>query len=232
MRVSRRQFIILWVLSIVGCLAVLPYIHYMGMLPQERPLWLTILLSAGQAAVLFGLLCWVSYKIVPKTDLCPFPRLPRDKWLSKIVAPAVISGVLVGLCLFVLDQTLFYSSVFSAGVVPMWIGALGSVYGAINEEVALRLFLFSLFYFLARKWIKNERTALLWCVNIGVALLFGIGHLPAAFRMITPSSFEIVRILVLNGIAGVVLGWLYWSRGLWAAILAHFVADLVIHVLL
>jgi hypothetical protein len=232
MQVSKRQFVILWVLSIVGALAILPYIHYMGLLPPERPLWLAILLSAGQAAVLFGLVCWVSYKIVRKTDLRPFPSLPRDQWLSKIVVPAVIAGVVVGLILFVLDQTLFYSSVFSAGAVPMWIGALGSIYGAINEEIGLRLFLFSLLYFLASKWIKKKRTVLLWGVTIVVALLFGVGHLPIAFRMITPSSFEIVRILVLNGIAGVVLGWLYWSRGLWAAIGAHFVADLVIHGLL
>src|SRR4051812_39060713 len=112
MQVSKRQFVILWVLSIAGSLFVLPYIHYMGLLPLERPLWLTILLSAAQGAVLFGLLCWVSYKVVRKTDLCPFPILPREAWLQKIMAPGVISGVLVGLSLFALDQTLFCSSVF------------------------------------------------------------------------------------------------------------------------
>jgi membrane protease YdiL (CAAX protease family) len=102
----------------------------------------------------------------------------------------------------------------------------------INEEVALRLFLFTILYFFASKCIKKQRTNVLWSVNICVALLFGAGHLPAAFKLTSPSTFEIARILFLNGIGGVVFGWLYWSRGLWAAIIAHFVADLVLHVLL
>ena len=40
----------------------------------------------------------------------------------------------------------------------------------------------------------------------------------------------IVRALVLNGIGGIVFGWLYWKRGLLAAVLAHFSADVVLHV--
>ena len=40
----------------------------------------------------------------------------------------------------------------------------------------------------------------------------------------------IARALVLNGIGGIVFGWLYWKRGLLAAMLAHFSADIVLHV--
>jgi membrane protease YdiL (CAAX protease family) len=36
---------------------------------------------------------------------------------------------------------------------------------------------------------------------------------------------------VLNSLAGLVFGWLYWRRGLKAAMVAHFSADLVLHVL-
>ena len=38
----------------------------------------------------------------------------------------------------------------------------------------------------------------------------------------------IARTLVLNGLAGVVFGWLYWRRGLLAAMVAHFTFDLVV----
>lgn len=34
-----------------------------------------------------------------------------------------------------------------------------------------------------------------------------------------------------NGAPGVVFGWLYWRRGLYSAMLAHFGLDLVIKVL-
>lgn len=232
MQVKKKQFVILWVLSILGCLAILPYIQFMGMLPPTISVWKAILMASGQGAILFGLICWISFKVVPKTDLCPFPALAKETSLGKIVYPAASAGFLVGLAIFVLDRTIFHSSSLSGVNAPMWMGALASLYGAVNEEVSLRLFLFTIFYFLISKCVQKRRVVVLWFVNICVALLFGIGHLPAAFKLAPPSTFEIVRILFLNGIGGIVFGWLYWSRGLWAAIIAHFVADLVIHVVL
>ena len=41
----------------------------------------------------------------------------------------------------------------------------------------------------------------------------------------------IARTLLLNGIGGVAFGWLYWKRGIEAAMLAHFSTDLVLHVI-
>nr|MBP7074489.1 CPBP family intramembrane metalloprotease [Rhabdochlamydiaceae bacterium] len=112
-------------------------------------------------------------------------------------------------------------------------GALASIYGAVNEEVLLRLFLLTLIYFLLSKFVnRDKRLYVLWTANILAALIFGLGHLPAAFKLASPSPFEIFRILFLNGLAGVVFGWLYWSRGLWTAMAAHFATDLMIHVIL
>ncbi len=45
------------------------------------------------------------------------------------------------------------------------------------------------------------------------------------------SPAVVARALVLNGVGGVVFGWLYWRRGLLAAMVAHFSADVVLHVL-
>jgi membrane protease YdiL (CAAX protease family) len=42
----------------------------------------------------------------------------------------------------------------------------------------------------------------------------------------------IVRAVVLNGLLGIGLGYLYFTRGLESAIISHFSADLVLHVLL
>jgi membrane protease YdiL (CAAX protease family) len=46
------------------------------------------------------------------------------------------------------------------------------------------------------------------------------------------TSLVIVRAIVLNGIAGLVLGWLYWKRGLESAMIVHFTADLMILIVL
>lgn len=232
MQVNQKQFVNLWALCVLGCLAVLPYVYFMGIISFEISVWKMIMLAAGQGALLFGLMCRISYKVMPKTDLCPFPILQKKAWLSKIGYPASIAGAFIGFAIVVFDKTIFHSSPLAQVTVPMFTAILASIYGAINEEVALRLFVFTLLYFFAKKCIKTQRIFILWSVNVCVALLFGIGHLPAAFRLTAPSMFEIFRILSLNGVGGVVFGWLYWSRGLVAAMIAHFVGDLVVHVLL
>lgn len=232
---NKKTFIILWALCILGSLSVLPYLQHMEILPSTTSIWKVALLGTIQAALLFGFVCWISYKILPKTDLQPFPPLHGEKYLKQIVYPALISGVLVGLAIFVFDKTIFNDSLLSGAHSPFWAGALASIYGGINEEVLLRLFLFTLIYFFVGKCLKidgRNRSIVLWCVSIVVAIIFGVGHLPAALKLAPASAFEIFRVLFLNGIAGVVFGWLYWTRGLWAAIGAHFVTDLMIHAFL
>lgn len=231
--IYKKPFMFIWTLCILGSWSVLPYIHYLKLLPSTISIWKVVMLSTIQAALLFGCICWISFKILPKTDLQPF--LHRHDYLKKVVYLALLSGFLTALTIFFFDMTVFNSSLLSEVHPPFWTGALASVYGAVNEEVLLRLFLFTLFYFLVGRCVKihgNNRSIILWCINILVALLFGIGHLPAAFKLTPPSAFEVFRVLFLNGIAGIVFGWLYWSKGLWAAIASHFMTDLIIHVFL
>lgn len=230
---SRNQFLLLWVLCVVGSCSLFPYIYYLGILPSSESVLKLFLISTVQAAFLYGLICYLSFKILCKTDLHPFAV---KNILRQIFLPGVISGVFVGLIVFSLDKTVFQNSLLSGGVhPPLWAGALASVYGAVNEEVLLRLFLFTLLYFICgRSWgiTAKNRLCVLWIITVIVAIIFGLGHLPAALKLTTPSSFEIFRILLLNGIPGIVFGWLYWSKGLWTAMLAHFVTDLMIHVFL
>jgi len=35
----------------------------------------------------------------------------------------------------------------------------------------------------------------------------------------------------LNGLGGLAFGWLYWKQGLESAMMAHFLADIVLHVI-
>lgn len=231
-KTSRDIFFFLWVLCIIGFWCVFPYVQYVGILPPSVSVRKIILLGTIQTALFFGLICWLSYKILPKTDLQPF--LIQDP-LKRIVYPAIISGVLIGLTIYLLDKIIFHNSLLTGVHPPFWIGALASVYGGVNEEVLLRLFLFTLLYFLLCKYFRidsQNKIFYLWTVNIMVAVIFGLGHLPAAFTLTTPSAFEAFRVLLLNGIAGVVFGWFYWTKGLWTAMTAHFMTDLMIHAFL
>lgn len=233
-RSVKKIFLFLWLACLVGSWAVIPYIQYLGILPPSVSISKILLFGTLQAAILYGLICFLSYKLFSKTDLNPFPNKSH---LKRNVFFGGVFGAATGLIIYFLDKIIFSSSLIATGKIqpPFWIGSLASLYGAINEEVLLRLFLFTFIYFIFHKifyFTKEHRLSFLWMTNIIVALIFGLGHLPAAFKLIEPSSYEISRILLLNGIPGVVFGWLYWSRGLWAAMTAHFVADLMIHVFL
>jgi hypothetical protein len=72
----------------------------------------------------------------------------------------------------------------------------------------------------------------LWVATILAAALFGLGHLPMTSMMVPLTPLIIVRAFVLNGLLGVGFGYLYWTRGLESAMLAHLSADLLLHVLL
>jgi membrane protease YdiL (CAAX protease family) len=52
----------------------------------------------------------------------------------------------------------------------------------------------------------------------------------AQFMPITP--IVVIRAIVLNGILGILYGWLYWHRGLESAMITHFSTDIMLHVLL
>lgn len=229
---KKKVFFVLWIFCVLGAWSVLPYLLNLGMIPPSTCLSTVFLVTTAQAMLFFAIVCWLSYLLIPRTDLAPFSA---DQPLKRIVLSGVIAGLLVGIVIYLLDLTLFKSSQLTGVHPPAWTGALASFYGAINEEVLMRLFFFTAVYILLRKVFSfklNNRMIFLWVSNVIVAIFFGLGHLPAAFKLGVVSSTEVIRVLLLNGLPGIVFGWLYWSKGLWTAIAAHFVADLLLHVFL
>jgi membrane protease YdiL (CAAX protease family) len=71
----------------------------------------------------------------------------------------------------------------------------------------------------------------LWIANILAAIVFGLGHLPAASLILPLTTLVVIRIILLNSIGGIIFGWLYQTRGLESAMLTHFSTDIVLHVI-
>ncbi len=71
-----------------------------------------------------------------------------------------------------------------------------------------------------------------WIGNILAALFFGALHIPQAAVLLGPTPIVIAFTLIDNGVPGVVFGWLYWRRGLVAAMICHFAGDLVLKAIL
>jgi membrane protease YdiL (CAAX protease family) len=116
-----------------------------------------------------------------------------------------------------------------------WQGLPASLNGGITEELLMRLFLLSLLGLGARRLLtpaaKGLPAAPFWVANCLVALLFGLAHIPGALASVPLTATVWAYAIVLNGICGIVFGWLYWRKGLEAAMLAHFTVDIVLHVI-
>src|SRR4030095_8426388 len=99
------------------------------------------------------------------------------------------------------------------GSIPLWKRMLAGIfYGGILEELFCRLFLFSLFAwllgFVLRASNGRPSATAFWMANLMVALLFGLGHLPATSALVPLTPVVVTRALVLNGLAGATCGYL------------------------
>ena len=104
----------------------------------------------------------------------------------------------------------------------------------VLEELVFRLFMLSLLaWLLGKVWHNADGLPTrggLWLVNALIAMGFGLSHLPnwASRTPLTPPV--VATVVLLNGIGGLIFGWLYFAQGLEAAMLAHFAADVALHV--
>jgi Type II CAAX prenyl endopeptidase Rce1-like len=156
------------------------------------------------------------------------------------LALAALGGICVGALILALEAVLFAPllptdlSAEAAQRVAPWMGALASVYGAVDEEVLLRLGVMTLLAW-ALSHVGRRRTemadSLMWVSVVGAALLFGAGHLPATAALTPLTPIVMIRTIALSGLGGVLYGWLYWRQGLALAMVAHGGTDLVLHVL-
>jgi hypothetical protein len=247
-----RLFFILWFMVVIGVLGVIPYtltLQTEQIAKVKLPISLEqlILIQVLANTILLGIVTGLGLLLAHKIGLgLPFlDAITRKQHIHTSFRPvlfiSIIIGVLSGIIIVALDVWVF--DLDKTGVIipehikpPAWQGFLASFYGGIIEEISLRLFLFSLLAWLASFIIKSERIKpkgrVLWTVNVITAVIFGLGHLPITIALGLPlDAFIVSRAIVLNGIGGLAFGWLYWTYGLESAMVAHFSADIVLHVL-
>lgn len=102
-------------------------------------------------------------------------------------------------------------------------------YGAFTEEIMLRFGLMTLIVWLIHFLFSKNNSLIYWAGIIISSLLFGLGHLPIVSNLTSEPSKELVFYIIFgNSVGGIVFGWLFWKKGLEAAIVAHFFAHLVL----
>lgn len=235
----------LWLLGMPGVVAVvwalLPLLKANeALLPL--PLWAVVLLSGLQTAVLLALAAavgtWLAHRV-------GFQAPAMSSWLTgkpigpvlrAQLMPGMLGGVAGAAWLWVLSLAAPASLQPSdpASAMPLVVKLL---YGGITEELLMRWGLMTLLLWLV--WRVGQRgqgqpgKALVAVAVLLSAVLFAVGHLPAAQAMagvLTPQI--VVFVLVGNTAFGLVAGWLYARHGLEAALIAHVLAHLLSHLML
>jgi membrane protease YdiL (CAAX protease family) len=120
-------------------------------------------------------------------------------------------------------------------VLPSWWACLlASVGAGVREEVWLRLGLMTFFVWVGTKLARQPApgAGLIWSANIIACLLFGAMHLPQAAALLGLTAPLVAFVFLGNGVPGLIFGWLYWRKGLVAAMVSHTVADIVSKVVL
>ena len=238
----KNKFLALWVAGMFGAIAVLPYaftIQKEIIAKAGQPMYVIVLASILQTAILlaitifFGLKFsqWLGLPQITTSD----SKHPLKKTLRDIAVLAIPLGVITGV-LIILGDKLFSPYIpeltLANSQIAIWKTLLASLYGGIVEEILMRLFLVSLFAWLMGKIFRStaviKNNWIMWSAIIVAALLFGLGHLPITASITEITPLVVIRAIVLNGIGGLVFGWLYWKKGLEYAMVAHLTADIVL----
>lgn len=235
----RSRFLVLWLAGVASVVLVLPYaltLQQKALESVRMPFPVLVVASVLQSAVLLAIAVFVGLRAAdavglrtPLTNAIAARSGIREAlrrlgpWSAAAIGIAA-SGLIIGLDAVVFRPLLPEFGAAAASVAPSRIeGLLASFYGGIAEEILTRLFLVSVI-----AWILRGRA--IWLAVVIAALLFGAGHLPAIATVAPLTPALVVRTIVLNSLAGIAFGWLFWRRGLEAGMISHFTADLVLHV--
>jgi len=209
--------------------------------PLPMPLEMLMGVSLLQSAVLLGLMTWAGVALSPRLRLgAPLlealagSRPLTTPWRPRLFAGA-LGGVVGGLALALLAR-IAPPAVLAAQerfALPLLARVL---YGGLTEEILLRWGVMTLLVWAGWRFIQKRQGVparkVVWLGILGSALLFALGHLPAAATLVGSLTGPVVLYVVLaNAAFGVLFGILYWRWGLEAAMLAHALVHVVGYVL-
>jgi membrane protease YdiL (CAAX protease family) len=238
-------FLAIWLAGSLGELAILPYaLEVQQRTSQDLPISLPVLiiLSFVQGSLLLAAATGLGLFFATRAGF-QFPVFQALLWLNTAtiswahfvlspLAVGALTAVVIALADWLFGQAGAAVQLAQLNAIAVWKRFLAAIYGGISEEIIMRLFLMSMFVWVLARLTGNTapltKSGLVWTANGIVALGFGLGHLPVTATVVELTPLIVARGVVLNGIAGLVFGWLYWKRGLAAAMVAHFAADIVI----
>ncbi len=189
---SWPEFAILWGAAVIGIACVTPYTLELtadainkAQARIHQPRWVLVLLQSAQSVVLMGVATGLGLLIAPRIGLGA-PLLEgllagKDVTTQALamIAPALLLGIGTSAVVLALEITVFWPRVPQTmrdtfPIPALWKRLLAGVYGGIDEEILLRLFLLSLLaWLIGFAWHLpggSPTLGALWLANILAAV--------------------------------------------------------------
>ena len=238
--INWKTFFVLLGLAMISIICVFPYIlsvQWELLSKIGQPIEIIFIAQFVQSIILFSIVIFLGLLLAKKMNFkLPLLEAILEKndyktILKSILGRSILWGILVAVSIYVLDILFsIQGAVISThqNYAPVWQKLLAAFYGGIAEEILMRLFLMLVFVWMGVKLFKQtEPSKIVIITSIFLAaVIFGLGHLPITASITTITPIVIIRAIILNGIGGIVFGWLFWKKGLESAIIAHFTADI------
>lgn len=202
------------------------------------------LLSVVQTAILLSIAIFIGIQLARHVGLSApaAEALARGNSFLSALKPQLLPGVIAGLIagVAILSSWLLFRPILPPvfvtraeklnSAMPLLTRLL---YGGITEELLLRWGLLTLLVWAAWRMFHGRRGTPRTIYFIGAIIIssvvFGIGHLPLVSALEVDFTLPIVAFIVLaNSMFGLIAGYLYWQKGLEAAIIAHMSTHVVI----
>ena len=243
-RTKTRLFLILFMLGFLGVasLLLIDFSAIAALFPGTSGVTTITpalkLLSLVQPSLLLAVAVVVGVALAPRVGL----SAPAAEALAaggniftalrSQLAPGVLGGLAGGICIVLislLTRPFLSASVVDriskfSGILPLPTRIL---YGGITEELLLRWGFMTLIVWavwrVLQKGQKHPTSAYFVGAILLSSLVFGAGHLPVAYMLLSDffGGALVLYVLLANSVFGVVAGYLYWQRGLESAMIAH-----------
>ena len=238
--INWKTFFVLLSLAMISIICVFPYIlsvQWELLSKIGQPIEIIFVAQFVQSIILFSIVIFLGLLLAKKMNFkLPLLEAILEKndyktILKSIIGRSILWGILVAVSIYVLDILFsIQGAVISThqNYAPIWQKLLAAFYGGIAEEILMRLFLMLVFVWMGVKLFKQTEPSKIGIITsiFLAAVIFGLGHLPITASITTITPIVIIRAIILNGIGGIVFGWLFWKKGLESAIIAHFTADI------
>ena len=140
----------------------------------------------------------------------------------------LLAALPIGVMLFAAGESLTRQA---TGAIPQTPALVRVLYGGVTEEIVARWGCMTFVVWAAWRIARRRGPAIATDYYAGMlvsSLAFAAAHLLIVYASISSPTLAIIALVMgVNTAAGVVFGWLFWRRGLEAAMIAHIGAHVV-----